>query len=72
MHLEDIAIVFAVVAPLIGIIYANLRSSIKRNGEVCNDRSEKVEEWQDDENKFKLDIIDRLARIETGMNGGKK
>ncbi len=72
MHLEDIAIIVAVVGPLIGIIYANLKSSLKRSNTICDYRDEKVIKWQADENKFKLDIIDRLARIETGMNGGKK
>ena len=68
MHGHEAAVIAsggAVIVALIGVVYKNLRSSVRQNEKVCDDRA-------DTEVKFKLDIIDRLARIETAMNGKVK
>lgn len=57
---------------LIGAVYGNLRNGIKRNEELCKSRHDETEVWQEKDVVFKLDIIDRLARIETSINGGTK
>ncbi len=75
MHGHEAAVISlggAAITGLVAVVYKNLRSSIQSNGEDCDLRARRTFAWQEKETEFKLQIIDRLARIETGMNGKDK
>jgi len=50
---------------LVGIIYSNVKAEIGRVRDTCTAREEQSEEWRTGDNKFKVDVVDRLARLET-------
>ncbi|MHA2377074.1 MAG: hypothetical protein ACXAB9_12980 [Candidatus Thorarchaeota archaeon] len=62
---------FVTFSALIGIIYSNLRHEINNGAEERRTIKEELAEWREVDQKFKEDIIDRLARIETTLNGKK-
>ena len=62
---------FATFGGLVGIIYSNLKSNIKRNtDEIVSVQSDSVE-WRREDQKFKLEVTESLTRLETlVINGG--
>jgi hypothetical protein len=50
---------------LLGIIYTNLRGSIDHLEEEISKKEEVCDLWKTAETKFKMDIIQRLTRLET-------
>jgi hypothetical protein len=60
---------FVTFGGLIGIIYNNLKHEINNGAEERKTIKDELSEWREIDQKFKEDIIDRLARIETTLNG---
>lgn len=63
-------ILFVTFGGLVGIIYSNLKSEINRVRSNCETEETEQAEWRNKDTEFKLDIVERLARIEAGINGG--
>ena len=55
---------------LVGVIYGNMKSEINRVRNNCENDHAQTAEWQKKDVAFKLDVVERLARIEAGINGG--
>jgi hypothetical protein len=64
------ALVAAAFLGLIGIIYGNMKAEINRNRDTCEENHAETAEWQKGDNEFKVEVVDRLARLETLIRNG--
>jgi hypothetical protein len=64
------ALVAAAFLGLIGVIYGNMKAEINRNRETCEENHAESAEWQKGDQEFKVEVVDRLARLETLIRNG--
>jgi hypothetical protein len=62
---EIIAIVATAFLGLIGVIYGNIKAEINRVRNNCDEQHAINYEWQEKDTDFKVEVVDRLARLET-------
>ena len=65
------ALVAAAFLGLVGVIYGNMKAEIGRVRDNCEEDHAQTAAWQAKDTEFKLDVVERLARIEAGVNGEK-